>query len=274
MMSSQSSDEQPCRPPRNFSLMTFDDDDDDEYYNYLNYLSVKSTKSKRVQSGTPNTRNVKSHYWKIDSSNKDLDQPSSRPIFNTSFTIQDNNLAVGSNSDFENLRIYKLDSSNNYLTHQSSISLPDIHSLRWLYNVTENPSDMQDFKFLLSGHTQGVVNLTMVPTDQHSVRNAEIIKRFNHAKHITSDSTNMKMTIGDKCTNTIYKLDVTPRSWKSCNMNSLLSIYRENIFFWDTSRSNLPILKNKVNGITSFDASRYQDSLLALSGEFANKQQW
>ncbi|GMG43177.1 unnamed protein product [Ambrosiozyma monospora] len=51
-------------------------------------------------------------------------------------------------------------------------------------------------------------------------------------------------------------------------MNSLLSIYRENIFFWDTSRSNLPILKNKVNGITSFDASRYQDSLLALSGEF------
>ncbi|GMF01349.1 unnamed protein product [Ambrosiozyma monospora] len=127
---------------------------------------------------------------------------------------------------------------------------------------------MQDFKFLLSGHTQGVVNLTMVPTDQHSTRNAEIIKRFNHAKHIASDNTNLKMTIGDKCTNTIYKVDVTPRSWKSCNMNSLLSIYRENLFFWDTARSNLPILKNKVNGITSFDASRYQDSLLALSGEF------
>ncbi|ODV87711.1 hypothetical protein CANARDRAFT_5026 [[Candida] arabinofermentans NRRL YB-2248] len=225
---------------------------DFQYSNRLNEPSMK----------------LKSNYWKIDNSNLSDDFDSL-----TSISVNKSLTAVGSNANSENLKIYNLNQSNNFLTHLTSITLPNIHSLKWLDNVIGDDDvddDGESIDFLLSGHANGIANLTMIPNvSSPTFTNAEIIKRFNHEKHLTVDYDNsIKISNLNKPTNVIYQIDTTPTSWKTCNKNSLLSIYKENVFLWDTSRSSYPILKNKIKGLSSFSANPKQDGLLSLGGSF------
>lgn len=171
-------------------------------------------------------------------------------------------MALANSNRDSNLLIYELDPEQKLLSHHQSISLPNIAALKWLDSVSEvDRNDREDINFLLSGHTDGIVHLNIIPEPENDVfQNAEIIKRFNHNKHTDVDN--------NFVSGTINKLETSPRRWRSCNMNSLLTIYKSNVFMWDTSRSRAPILKYKSVGIKNLNASPCNDGLLGVCGAF------
>ncbi|VEU22991.1 DEKNAAC104020 [Brettanomyces naardenensis] len=215
---------------------------------------------------------IRSSYWRIDGSSEP--NPMECLTKMSSLSVDGRLVAIGSTSDYDNLRIYDLDTNKTLMTHLNTITLPDIHSIQWLYdpsddNGSSSSNDDDSIRFLLTGHIDGISNLTMIPIgDNSEIRNAQIIKRFNHKKHLNNAPDNHLVANNGKPTDVIYQQAVTPRSWKTCNKNSLISIYRENVFLWDTTRSRYPILTNKVKGISSFDANIENDGLLALTGTF------
>ncbi|QPG74342.1 hypothetical protein FOA43_001669 [Brettanomyces nanus] len=219
-----------------------------------------------------NISRIRSSYWRIDESSNNDELGLSKL---SSLSVDEDLVAIGSTSDCENLRIYNLDTEKILMTHLSTISLPDIHSIQWLYDPTKRddtpktlPED-DSIRFLLTGHTDGVVNLTMIPIgDNAGIPNAQIIKRFNHEKHVSENDSCLRIANNGKPTNIVYQLEVTPKHWKTCNKNSLISLYKENMFLWDTTRSRFPILKNKTKGVSAFDANEKTDGLMALAGSF------
>lgn len=207
---------------------------------------------------------IKSSYWRVDDSTNDdcLSKLSS-------LSIDEDLVATGSTGNHDNLHIYSLDTQKTLMTHLTTISLPDIHSLQWLYDPLKKEQESCDMKFLLSGHSKGIVNLIMVPMGVDSqIANAQIIKRFNHEKHVENSNTGFRIANNGKPTNVVYDISVTPQQWTRWNKNSLISLYKENIFLWDTTRSRMPILASRTNGITTFDTNHERDGLLALAGSF------
>lgn len=113
--------------------------------------------------------NINSNYWETSTS---------ITASNVAFSKHNDIIIVGSNSLTENLKVYQFVA--NSLIHLSSITLPDVHKLQFL-----KPTDQGDnnFKFLLSGHSNGIIHLSAIPLNENSVfKDAEIIKRFNHRK--------------------------------------------------------------------------------------------
>lgn len=205
---------------------------------------------------------IKSSYWRVDMPTDDCLSKL------TCLSVDRELVAVGSTASHDNLKVYGLDQAHTHMVHKTSISIPDIHAIRWLYNPNEDTDEEDPIKFLLTGHSGGIANLIMLPLASDSgIENAQIIKHFNHDKHIT-DTSDIRIANNGKPTNTIYKMDVTPYCWHSCNKNSMLSIYKESVFLWDTTRSLYPVLKSKARGISSFDTCLSTDGLLALSGSF------
>ena len=100
------------------------------------------------QSCCLNRTNVKSNYWKIPDESMNL----------TSMSINKNQggnpiLAISSGKSESNLFIYELNLFNNYLIHHHTISLPNIHAMKWINNT----------RYLVTGNNKGYAHLVSTP---------------------------------------------------------------------------------------------------------------
>lgn len=207
--------------------------------------------------------NVQSSYWKIDQENN---KTSAYIPTNTSLSKMQDIVAIGSNYQLENLKVYQL--SSNALIHLASITLPDIQALEFLQPTTAPPDD---FKFLLTGHSDGIANLCAIPLLENSAfESAEIIKRFNHKKHLEKHSykrPSLCLNNGKISTN-ISTIKLTNNNWRSTPLNSMISIYDHHVFLWNTSRSRHPSTIIKIENISDISVNNSYDSLTAVVGDF------
>ncbi|CCH40792.1 putative WD repeat-containing protein [Wickerhamomyces ciferrii] len=224
-----------------------------EFYTHNNNKSTESWLLKEQKSSTSildkacsmNRVKIASNYWKIpDDSN-----------YLTSIAINDSNqeqIAISSGSSDSNLFIYDLNNESISLTHQQTITLPNILNMKWLDYAMEEST-------LITGHKQGVIHMVSIP-EANSNESAKILKRFNHKKHF-----NNSKTLRDPSIRTINM-----PNWDSKNSSNLLiSQCNENIFLWDLNhRSDLPILKNQHLGIKNFDSSPSSNGIIGLAGDF------
>lgn len=190
--------------------------------------------------------NIKSNYWKIPDNNMNL----------TSMAIKIDDgmgkLAISSGNLSNNLYTYELDINDNYLTHQNTISLPNIHSMRWVPNTSN---------LLMSGNSKGYGHLISIPENPGD--SAEIIKRFNHRKHLKS--INKDPSIFLHTSTIIEKMNFISK-------DQLISIYDNNLFNWDindctSSTRPKPKSITSINGLTNFDTT-LNDNVLGICGKF------
>lgn len=183
---------------------------------------------------------IASNYWRIPDDD----------FYLTAVSVNQQNpeqIAIASGKHESNLFIYDMNFDQDVLTHQQTVSLPNIESMEWLDYDKEESS-------ILTGHKNGVAHMVSIP-ESNSNESARILKRFNHKKHFTNDKYR---------NSSIKNLDIP--NW---NKNSFLSLCNENIFLWDLNhRSDLPILKNQHLGIRNFDSSLSNNGIVALCGEF------
>lgn len=198
--------------------------------------------------------NIKSNYWKIPDTEMNL----------TALALSDQNtscpsLAISSANSENNLYIYELDSFQHYLTHHTTISLPNIHSLCWVKNSSS--------KFLVSGNNKGYAHLISVPKpqsdDDESEESAEIVKRFNHRKYL-------KLVNKDPSISTHKSTTISNLGFLS---EKLVTTYDDALFLWNINDVYLsmrpkPESISVVPGIANFDSPILQSSTLALCGTF------
>ena len=215
--------------------------------------------------------NPHSNYWKINHQEDDDGVSRSTSAFhipsNTAFSRDQETVAVAANVLTENLKIFQL--AENSLVHLASITLPDVQSLKFLRPISP---PTQDFKFLATGHSDGIAHLSAIPLTDNSVfENAEIIKRFNHKKHLRAEPAAGKtpacLNDGTLST-TISSMQLTGPAWRSTSLNSLVSVYDHHLFMWDTSRSRAPLSLFRTNGISRVALNDHIDSLAAIVGDF------
>lgn len=202
------------------------------------------------QSCSLNRLNIKSNYWKIPDNNMNL----------TAISINNqeddrSTLAISSANNDANLFIYELDTVDNYLTHHNTITLPNINSIKWLNS-----------KYLITGNNKGYAHLVSIPSidDQLTAQQdgeevpAEICKRFNHRKHLRNNN---------EPNQNILKIN----SFDSTN--NLLSLYANNLFFWDIRDSESqakpsPISISTIAGIKNFDPVHGSTTNVGICGKF------
>ncbi|QFZ27874.1 hypothetical protein EJF18_30865 [Clavispora lusitaniae] len=200
--------------------------------------------------------NIKSNYWKIPDGDMNLtalaasDQHAASPL-----------VAVSSANTDSNLFVYELDSLNHYLTHHTTISLPNIHGLAWVPN--------QQSRFLVSGNNKGYAHLISVPLpasyggDPDGEECAEIVKRFNHRKHLRAVGKDPSSHLhSSTCVSKLGFLD-----------DRLVSIYDDTLFVWnmnDCHQSMRPRPESiaVVPGIRNFDSHTADWTTLAVCGGF------
>lgn len=191
---------------------------------------------------------IKSNYWKIPDDNFNL----------TSMCItqsDDNNnssLAISSANESSNLFIYELDITDNYLTHHNTISLPSIHSMKWVPNSP---------KHLVTGNNKGYAHLISVP-DRNSDESASICKRFNHRKHLKIKNDDKSNFQGSGKISKLNFLD-----------DRLLSLFDGNLFYWDLKDSQslarpVPISISRIPGIRNFDPCVDSSHKVGICGKF------
>lgn len=200
--------------------------------------------------------NIKSNYWKIPDVNMNLTALAASNQF-ADLPL----LAISSANSDLNLFIYELDSLHHYLTHHTTISLPNIHGLAWVPN--------SGLRFLVTGNNKGYAHLVSVPLPRSYGGDdgddlAEIIKRFNHRKHLKS--VNKDPSIHTHSNSCVSKLGFF-------NNNNLVTIYDDTLFVWnmiscETSAKPRPEMISIVPGISNFDCRKDDASMLALSGSF------
>lgn len=188
-----------------------------------------------------NRLNIKSNYWKIPDNNMNL---TAMDIANKK--LDDPILAISSGNKLSNLFIYQFDIEQNYLTHNNTISLPNIHSMKWV------PQLLQCLLLnLATGNSGGYAHLLSIPEPESIYENAEIIKKFNHKK---------------------YLKDHTPVNVDKLNFltsTELVTLYKGNLFRWDTSSPrSKPVAISTIHGIRNFDVIPSNESTLAISGDF------
>lgn len=197
-----------------------------------------------------NRLNIKSNYWKIPDTNMNLTAMSIVGGVDDNATI-----AIASGNKESNLFIYDLDVEDKFLSHQSTITLPNIHGLEW---VPKNSG------YLVTGNNKGYAHLISIPkpgelNEDGEEVSAEICKRFNHRKHVKNETTTTLRN------SNISKLKFMDK------LDNLLSIYNNNLFHWDLNQvqSQLkpsPLSITKVQGIMNFDP--LQDSVIGICGRF------
>lgn len=185
---------------------------------------------------------IASNYWRIPDDD----------FYLTAVSVNQQNseqIAIASGKNESNLFIYDINFDQDVLTHQQTISLPNIESMTWLDYDKEESS-------LLTGHKNGVAHMVSIP-DSNSDESAKILKRFNHKKHFAND----------KYRNSAIKTLSCPSTWS--NSSTFLSLCNENIFLWDLNhRSDLPILKNQHLDIKNFDSSPSKSGIISMCGDF------
>lgn len=198
--------------------------------------------------------NIKSNYWKIPDAEMNLTALAlSDPSANSP------SLAISSANSENNLFIYELDPFQNYLTHHTTISLPNIHSLCWVKGTNS--------KYLISGNTKGYAHLISVPSSlsggDEVDESAEIIKRFNHRKYLKL--VNKDPSLAAHNSTIISNLGFL--------CDKLVTTYDDTLFVWNLNDVHLsmrpkPESISVVPGITNFDAPITSSSTLALCGNF------
>lgn len=200
--------------------------------------------------------NIKSNYWKIPDCDMNLtalaasDPTSDSPM-----------VAISSANSESNLFIYELDTLHHYLTHHTTISLPNIHGLAWVPG--------HQLRFLISGNNKGYAHLVSVPLPENrggdnNDESAEIIKRFNHRKHLKS--VNKDPALHMHHTTCVSKLGFS-------GDDRLVSIYDDTLFVWNindctTAARPRPQLISVVPGLRNFDANPCDPLTLAICGSF------
>lgn len=193
--------------------------------------------------------NIKSNYWKIPDNEMNL----------TSMAVKTNGdlgtLAISSGNQKSNLFIYELDMNNNYLTHHNTITLPNTHAMKW---VPKNPH------LLMTGNNKGYGHLVSVPSPENVEDSAEIMKRFNHRKHLRS--INKDPSIFSHNSTIIEKMNFI-------NSDQLVSIYDNNLFNWDLNDSTSsckpkPTNITSINGLMNFDNNPTNSNILGICGKF------
>lgn len=196
-----------------------------------------------------NRLNIKSNYWKIPDNEMNLTSMASKSLGEENALM-----AISSGSKQNNLFLYELNLETNYLTHHNTISLPNIHSMKWV---------PQSSNLLMTGNNKGYGHLISTPgiDDDES---AEILKRFNHRKHLKS--INKDTSITKHASTMIEKMNFL-------NRDKLISIYDDNLFNWDlndatSSCKPRPTSITSINGLLNFDINSKDSNLLALVGKF------
>lgn len=204
---------------------------------------------------------LKSNYWDVGAQTNESAHEGSYFIPSaTSMTKCGSTIAVGANTVEENLRVYAIKDST--LMHLTSITLPDVQSVRFLA-----PTINEEFKFLASGHSHGIVNLTTIPLSMEGpFQSAEIIKRFNHAKHLPNGEVSMLNT--GNMSSTVKSISLSPAEWTSTPLNSLITAYNGNVFLWDSCRSRAPKSIVSTRGVSGLAANPTKDGLVGIVGNF------
>ncbi|ANB11975.1 Dse1p [Sugiyamaella lignohabitans] len=190
---------------------------------------------------------VSSHYWKI---------PDKRQYLTAIATHETDPLvAIASGSRESNLFIYELDkneldASKSILTHHQTITLAEIHSLAW---ASPNDPLGQQGNVIFTGHNTGMVHMILLPDPYRSSDPAEIMKRFNHNRHVEGATSTR-----------ISQLGLTSGSWTCSAPTSIMSLFNEHLFLWDPSRSDMPIMKKKIRGVSCFDISTLHDGVISV----------
>lgn len=190
--------------------------------------------------------NITSNYWQIPDTNMNL----------TSMSIvggQDSNatIAISSGNAESNLFIYDLDVDNKYLSHQSTITLPNIHSLSWAPNNS---------KYLVTGNSKGYAHLISMPGEDSEDGAAEICKRFNHKKH-TKNQTPISLR----------NSNISKIKFINNQPENLLTIYNSNLFNWKLNDLYSQIRPSpnsitNIQGLLNFDS--LNDSIISICGKF------
>ena len=199
----------------------------------------------RQRRSTTSLSGPSSSYWRV---------PDDRQ-FLTAIALRsaDSICAVASGSDENNLFIYELNPEGKTLTHHQTISLPQVHALEWAPHPLSSQGNI-----IVSGHKNGYVNLTLLPDSYSTSMPAEILKHYNHQRHVSSKSS--------QTSTRIKQLQLTTMEWSCCPPASILSLCSDHIFMWDVSRSDAPLVKQKAKGVSCFDASGRRDGVVALGG--------
>lgn len=189
-----------------------------------------------------------SSYWRVPDKQQYL----------TSIAVHESQslCAVSSGSRSNNLFIYELvpGAGAPTLTHHQTISLPEIHSLSWISQASELGSQGN---VLVSGHKHGLVHMTLLPDTHSSDVPAEILKRFNHTRHLPASVPSLR----------IKNLALTSTSWSTFPTSGIITQCGGHLFLWDPSRSDLPLIKQKLRrDITSMDLCTTRNGIMAFGG--------
>ena len=218
------------------------------------------------QSCSLNRTNIKSNYWKIPDQSMNL----------TSMCINSNHgsnpiMASSSAKTDSNLYIYELNLFNNHLIHHHTITLPNIHAMKWINNT----------RYLVTGNNKGYAHLVSTPKlatrdvfngedgqsyddDDESGNSAEICKRFNHRKHLKEKGSYDDVSAASP----IRHLNFLN------NYENLMSIYNDFLFYWDINNCEQqirpsPITITSVAGIKNFDVLQdTNSSSVVICGRF------
>ncbi|KAI5957899.1 DSE1 [Candida margitis] len=222
-------------------------------------LNLHNDKDTQVlsKSCSLNRTNIKSNYWKIPDNNMNL---TSMCVKHQS--MQNPLLAISSNNYDSNLFIYEINLDSNHLIHHSTISLSNIHNMKWINNTNTT----NDKNYLVTGNNKGYAHLVAMPEigqvsgDDQDLYSAEICKRFNHRKHIKDKNKAAAML-------PIKKLDLFNSD------KEMISIYDDYLFHWDIMNSESqqrpqPISITTVAGIKNFDVLPHNNTTLSICGKF------
>lgn len=211
----------------------------------------------------PSTDNaVSSSYWKLPD-NKDyltaVASHETEPFVAVASANTESNLFIYEVGDtYHGGKQGSLKSEKTILTHHQTITLPGIHSLAWA-SPTHSLGGFGNV--LASGHNSGLVHLTLLP-DAHSESDepAEILRRYNHSKHIAPAA------ILEIPNTRIKNLNIVNPNWKCCVDSSIMTLYNEHLFLWDPARSDVPALKKRTRSIFTAEPSPLRDGIISLGG--------
>ncbi|CAN6655260.1 hypothetical protein TRVA0_028S00342 [Trichomonascus vanleenenianus] len=218
---------------------------------------------------------VSSSYWKIPDNSEYL---SAVATHDTAPLI-----AVASASMDSNLFIYELDvnGDNQYrtnvnrsnfasgrknnqpekaiLTHHQTITLPGIHSLAWMpqRHCRSLLAGRPNSNVLVSGHDSGIIHLTLLPDPYSDYEPAQIVRRFNHNKHVRPSEVKSSR---------VRSIMTTSERWMCCPESSIMTMYNQYLFVWDPFYSDTPLLKKKCKGSTVVDPAPLRDGIVSLGG--------
>lgn len=143
--------------------------------------------------------------------------------------------------------------SSPVLTHHQTISLGGIYSLAWVSSQNHQGSYGN---VLATGHNSGLLNLVLLPDPYANNGPAEILSRFNHARHISSELISSSR---------IRNINLTNSSWSCCAPSSIVSLFSEHLFMWDPTRSKTPVIIQRAHHVRSHHISPMRNGIVSLA---------